>query len=50
LHLILDKLPINNNNNNNNNKHEIKEVQKTSTLVTAHTLRKVLMQTYKNVT
>ena len=44
----------NNNNNNNNNKfrkyvsnipgnHEVKELQKTAILGTAHTLRKVLM-------
>ena len=33
----------NNNNNNNNNKHEIKELQKTVILSTAHILRKVLM-------
>jgi len=38
----------NNNNNNNNNsnipgKHEVKELQKTATLGTAHTLRTVLM-------
>jgi len=36
----------NNNNNNNNNipeKHEVKEVQKTAILGTAHVLRKVLM-------
>jgi len=30
-------------NNNNNNKHEIKELQKTAILGTAHILRKVLM-------
>ena len=31
------------NNNNNNNKHEVKELQKTATLGTAHILRKVLI-------
>ena len=30
-------------NNNNNNKHEVKELQQTATLGTAHTLREVLM-------
>jgi len=34
------------NNNNDNNNHDVKELQKTAILITAHTLRKVL--TYKN--
>jgi hypothetical protein len=32
----------NNNNNNNNNNHDVKELQKTAILGTAHILRKVL--------
>jgi hypothetical protein len=33
----------NNNNNNNSNRHEVKELQKTAILGTAHILWKVLM-------
>ena len=39
------KLLSNNNNNNSSNK-EVKELQKTAILGTAHILRKVLMQKY----
>ena len=39
----------NNNTNNNNNNHEVKELQKTAILGTAHILRKVLMYRYNGV-